>query len=249
MYYLTLIVVIIGFLMSGCAPANHDGMEGMDGMHVNDAASYSAENFSTGSGISFVIRKNNAVMTEFGVSHTKQMHLLVVRDDLTHFSHLHPVMGSGGLWSIPYTPEAAGTYWMYADFTDTDDSHSVQRFAQKYEGKTGAYGLKPDAGETKKVDGLSVHFSPLFNGKEATLAYEVTKGGKPVVLEDYLGAKGHAIVLTADGQYLHAHADTDDLSFRVTLPAADAFYRTFVEFQSDGKVHGVSFDIVQTPGN
>ncbi|HRH93922.1 MAG TPA: hypothetical protein PKV72_05325 [Candidatus Peribacteria bacterium] len=248
MYYLTLIVVIIGFLMSGCTPAAHDGMEGMDGMHEN-TASYSAENFSTGSGISFLIRKNNAVMTEFGTSHTKQMHLLVVRDDLTHFSHLHPVMGSGGVWSVAFKPEAAGTYWMYADFTDTDDTHSVQRFAQKYEGNNGAYGLTPDAAETKKVDGLSVHFSPVFNGKDATLAYEVTKNGKPVALEDYLGAKGHAIVLTADGQYLHAHADTDALSFRVTLPAADAFYRTFVEFQSEGNVHGTSFDIIQTGAN
>lgn len=245
MYYLTLIVVIIGFLMTGCAPASqHDDMAHMDSMAAGGGATYSVDPASTGSGIAFVIRKNGNVLTDFGIAHTKPMHLIVVRDDLTHFSHLHPVMGSGGVWSIPFTPNAGGTYWLYADFVDANGTPTVQRFSKTFAGNVGTYGLVPDSATTKKTDGISVRFTATANGKQTTLTYDATKGGKPVTLEDYLGAKGHAIVLTADGEYVHAHADTNVLSFQATLPSVNALYRTFVEFQTEGKLHDVSFDIV-----
>ncbi len=243
MYYITLIVVIVGFLITGCAPqsqhAGHD-MASMD--------TYTVESVSSASGIAFTVLNGQGPVTDFPMIHERPMHLIVVRDDLTQFSHLHPVMGSGGMWNVDFTPAAGGTYWMYADFADTKGRPVVQRFIRAYEGKLEPYGVKPDASVKKTVGGMNVEFSAVFDGKKAALTYVVTKGGKPVTLEPYLGANGHAVVLTADGQYLHAHAETGEaLSFEVTLPAEDAFYRSFVQFQVDGTVHTVSFDLVQRP--
>lgn len=35
--------------------------------------------------------------------HTKRMHLIVVRRDLTRFQHLHPTQSGDGTWSTPLT--------------------------------------------------------------------------------------------------------------------------------------------------
>lgn len=54
-------------------------------------------------------------VTKFEASHEKDLHLIVVRSDGTHFRHVHPVMDEAGLWSLPWQWQEAGTYRVYAD--------------------------------------------------------------------------------------------------------------------------------------
>ena len=49
-------------------------------------------------------------VTQFAVKHDKRMHVVVVRSDLTGYQHLHPTLGPDGVWSVPLTLNAPGTW-------------------------------------------------------------------------------------------------------------------------------------------
>ena len=66
-------------------------------------------------------------VTDFATEHDKQLHLIVVRADGTHFRHVHPERGADGAWSIPWQWEAAGTYRVFADFVPAEDDVAVER--------------------------------------------------------------------------------------------------------------------------
>jgi len=51
----------------------------------------------------FQILDAAAPVTRFQVSHDKQLHLIVVRRDLTGFQHLHPQLSPDGTWRTPLT--------------------------------------------------------------------------------------------------------------------------------------------------
>ena len=56
-------------------------------------------------------------MRDFDVEHTKRMHFIVVRRDMTGFQHLHPTENADGTWSVPVTLPEAGSYRVFADFS------------------------------------------------------------------------------------------------------------------------------------
>jgi hypothetical protein len=52
------------------------------------------------------------------VAHTKKLHLMVVDPTLQDYQHIHPVPGRRpGDWNFAMTPERAGVYRVFADFT------------------------------------------------------------------------------------------------------------------------------------
>ena len=57
------------------------------------------------------------MVRDFDVEHTKRMHVIVVRRDMTGFQHLHPTQRADGTWSVPVTLPDAGTYRVFADFS------------------------------------------------------------------------------------------------------------------------------------
>src|SRR5580765_5684318 len=54
------------------------------------------------------------VTTQFEQSHTKELHLIVVREDLSGFQHFHPTRGADGVWTATVTV-TAGRWRVYAD--------------------------------------------------------------------------------------------------------------------------------------
>ena len=68
-------------------------------------------------------------------------------------------------------------------------------------------------------------------GKESELTFDVTRNGKPVSLQDYLGAKGHLVALhEGDLAFLHVHPDANSLRFAASFLNAGT-YRLFLQFQ------------------
>src|SRR5919107_1447734 len=61
--------------------------------------------------------RRGRTVRHFDLEHTKRMHLIVVRRDMTGFQHLHPAQNRDGTWSVPATLSAAGTYRVFADFS------------------------------------------------------------------------------------------------------------------------------------
>ena len=101
----------------------------------------------------------------------------------------------------------------------------------------------PAPARTVAVDGLRVSLAEGATraGAESELGFTVTRGGRPVALRDYLGAKGHLVALRqGDLAFLHVHPDADRLRFGATFPTAGA-YRLFLQFKVNGAVQTVAF--------
>jgi hypothetical protein len=64
-----------------------------------------------------IVDDQGATVRGFDTEHTKRMHLIVVRRDLTGFQHLHPAQSRDGGWSTRLTLPEAGSYRVFADFS------------------------------------------------------------------------------------------------------------------------------------
>jgi hypothetical protein len=174
---------------------------------------------------------------DFDVEHTKRMHLIVVRRDMTGFQHLHPRQQRDGSWSVPVVLRDAGAYRVFADFSTGGRPRTLA--ADLFvDGTTRARPL-PAASDAVEVDGMRVALSaaPSRAGAESDLRFTVTRGGRPVALEDYLGAKGHLVALRdGDLAFLHVHPDEEAPRFMAEFPSAGR-YRLFLQFRVDGRLH------------
>jgi hypothetical protein len=190
-----------------------------------------------------VVEEDGATVKDFDIAHTKRMHLIVTRRDLTGFQHLHPEQATDGSWSLPLKLGEAGSYRLYADFAHEDEKTTLATDLRV----DGEADLKPlpapaataiiDGGYDVRLDAGDAHA-----GEEAELRYSISKDGETIVPEEYLGAGGHLVALReGDMAFLHVHP-TDDRgpAFGATFPTAGR-YRLFLQFQHDGRVHTVEF--------
>ncbi len=186
--------------------------------------------------------RDGATVRDFDVEHTKRMHFIVVRRDMTGFQHLHPVQGPDGTWSVPVTLPSAGSYRVFADFSVDDTPHTLADDLA-VDGSVRSQEL-PAPATSVDVDGLRVTLTEgaAKAGTESELGFTVTRNGRPVAIADYLGAKGHLVALRqGDLAFLHVHPDENSLKFMATFPTAGG-YRMFLQFQTaDGRVHTAAF--------
>jgi Cu+-exporting ATPase len=200
------------------------------------------EKGQSSSEIAFSVREGDAIFTDYGISHTQKMHFIIVRDDLHYFSHLHPTMDSQGIWHVDFKPEVGGTYWLFADFVDSQNGSYYPRFEKSFSGDKGQYGLVKDFTTAKTIGGYLITMKPSLSGNTATFTYNVTDAnGNPVQFEDYLEAKGHSILLTPNGDFVHAHTETIPPVFTTDI-VRGSFYRMYTQFQIGGKVITIPFD-------
>ena len=201
-------------------------------------------------------------LTEYTVSHERELHLIVVRADGTHFRHVHPELAADGTWSLPWTWDAPGTYRVYADFVPADDGEGTDVTLTRTVEVAGEYAAETPAGTvlTAEVDGLTVTLEgDLQAGSTAELTTEVTQGGEPVTdIEPYLGAFGHLVALReGDLAYLHVHPEGDEpapgelsgpqVTFATDVPTEGRYFLYF-DFQVDGQVHTAAFVVEAAAG-
>jgi hypothetical protein len=169
---------------------------------------------------------------KFATGHEKLMHLIVVSNDLAWFNHLHPEYLGNGEFTVTTTLPHPGTYKLYADYTPDGRNQEVPQQEITTDGASPAVPSAPvpdTIGErgwmTRKVTShpegdpetapgpsYEVAMMPmpmeLVAGQDAMLHFQVRDGSaKPINdLEPYLGAMGHAVILSSDTRvYLHAH--------------------------------------------
>jgi hypothetical protein len=178
----------------------------------------------------------------FDVEHTRRMHFIVVRRDMTGFQHVHPTQNADGTWSLPVTLRDAGDYRVFADFSVGEKAYTLADDIT-VDGAVRSRAL-PAPTRAVAVDGLRVALSEGATraGRESALAFTVTRDGAPVAIQDYLGAKGHLVALRqGDLAFLHVHPDADRLRFMATFPTAGS-YRLFLQFKTaDGRLHTAAF--------
>jgi hypothetical protein len=190
--------------------------------------------------------EDGQTVRDFDVEHTKKLHLIVVRRDLTRYVHVHPMQLADGSWTVPLRFADPGTYRVFADFTAKGEDRTTLGTDITVPGASTAETL-PAPVTSASTDGYDVAISSQAGeGDERELDFTVTRNGQPVAVEPYLGADGHLVVLRqGDLAYLHAHneegeAQPGPIRFMVEYPSAGS-YRLFLQFQHEGRVHTVAF--------
>lgn len=186
-------------------------------------------------------------VTRFAVVHDKPLHLIIVRDDLSGFQHLHPAMAADGTWSVPLTLAQPGRYRAYADFVALDtrgnQAAAVLGVDLTVPGTPVARPLPPPAG-TDHPDGLTVTMA----GTPAVGTVEPLLFTVDAPLQPYLGAYGHLVMVRqGDLGYMHIHPEPalagGAIKFWVAAPGPDT-YRAYLNFQVAGAVHTAEFTVV-----
>jgi hypothetical protein len=180
--------------------------------------------------------EDGATVRDFDVEHGKRLHFIVVRRDLTGFQHLHPTQRADGSWSTPLTLRAPGAYRVFADFVPRGGEKTTLGADVLVGGDFAPVAL-PAPSDRARVDGFDV----ALRASGETLRFTITRGGRPVDVEPYLGASGHLVALReGDLAYLHVHPHDDAVAFDAEFPSAGR-YRLFLQFKVGGTVHTVAF--------
>jgi hypothetical protein len=195
-----------------------------------------------------IVDENGEALRDFEVEHEKKMHLIVARRDLSSFQHLHPTLAEDGTWSTPLRLDEAGSYRVFADFK-RDGTNETLAADLAVDGPVDWQEIPAATSTAKTAGGYSVHVdSPeASTGEEAELSFSITRGGKPVEVEQYLGAGGHLVALReADLAYLHVHPTEGaghgdrEVAFATEFPSAGR-YRLFLQFKHEGQVRTAAF--------
>jgi hypothetical protein len=195
----------------------------------------------------FRLERDGETFVRVGLSHTKEMHLLGVRDDLTQFVHLHPERNEQGEWVIPFAASQPGSYRFYADFVTWQDEAYTLRFDRVYgavESQKNVINWQPEV-TTKTTGNFQVRLEKSETRDNVMYRYIMTTlQGNSVTAEPYLGALGHSVLLTEDGGYIHAHAlDTEATPTFIVSPKPTVPMRAFTQVQVEGAVQTFWFDV------
>ena len=204
----------------------------------------------SGDAVRFAFRvtgPDGSPVTDYTEAHEKDLHLIVVRRDLSQFQHVHPALSGDGVWSVDLDLTRAGSYRAYADVVPSELGRNVVLGADLDVAGDYRPVALPAAATSTAVDGFDVRMTGHPEaGVETDLTFTVSRDGEPVAdLQPYLGAYGHLVTLRAgDLAYLHTHPGEDaepgtpggpDVGFMTTFPSPGT-YRLFLDFQVDGVV-------------
>lgn len=197
-----------------------------------------------------IIKDDKAADLE--IVHEKELHLIVVNENLTWFHHLHPQKQKTGKYTVTETFPEGGNYILYADFKAVGD---VQKVSMHEIFVSGDSLSKPDIHNTKWVSETEGLTATLVNGddfitkRNQKLEITVEKDGKQFSVpdfENYLGATAHIVVIANDDkEFLHIHPGSN-VKFPILGEAHftdPGLYRIWVQFQISGKMHTVDFTV------
>ncbi|MBL8799271.1 MAG: hypothetical protein JNM56_35625, partial [Planctomycetia bacterium] len=193
------------------------------------------------------------MVKEFETIHEKQVHLIIVREGLDQFAHIHPEIDRSGTITADYTFPLGGKYRLFADHkpagkgattatTDVKvagDAPSAPELASNVPGKVIGDGLNAE---------IAVDNAKAGGGTKIAFTLVDPTGRPAADLQPYLGAMGHLVIIGADGlEYVHAHpAEKKSPAGQVEFEAhfrKPGIYKGWGQFQRAGVVHTVPFVI------
>jgi Cu+-exporting ATPase len=149
------------------------------------------------------------------VSHEQEMHLIVVRQDLQIFQHVHPVRtGNPGEYQVDLTFPEPGTYVLYDEFMRSNGLDIVQRDELVVGAASGAASLAEDRAPKTVANDARVSIQGgegLRAGQESSFTFRIDnpRTGEAVRdLRPYLGAPAHVVILDeAAASFAHTHGE------------------------------------------
>ena len=203
-----------------------------------------------------ILQSDGAPVISFAEVHEKQVHLIVVRRDLTGYWHLHPTADGNGIWTVLLPELEAGGYRVFADFSPAGSGESFTVSADLAVDGDGAARELPAPATRFAIEDYEVDLTgALVPGQPSRLTFSVRRAGRQVTdLQPYLGAYGHLVaVRAADLAYVHVHPDGapgdgatapgPDVTFHAHVADAGA-YRLFLDFRHGNTVRTAEFTLV-----
>lgn len=200
-----------------------------------------------------VLTSSGRPLLDYTEEHEKDLHLIVVRRDLTGFQHVHPTLDrETGTWSTDVRLRP-GVWRVIADFTPEGWEGLTLADDVSVPGRLAPVELPSDdqpiavltTDEGTYTVGLEGDTAP---GAGTVLTTRILLDGEPVTdLEPYLGAFGHLVAIRAgDLGYLHVHPEEGDpgpaVDFATAFPTPGT-YRLFLDFQHRGAVRTAAFTV------
>jgi DMSO/TMAO reductase YedYZ heme-binding membrane subunit len=204
-------------------------------------------------------KRTGRPLTRYQVLQEKLMHVVVLRQDLNSYAHIHPEHDGGDTFTVVHTFPTDGTYGLFVEYSPPDFYENLS-IAQV---RVGSTNLSSPA--SLSVDNRSKVFEDAYrvtltvpetirvnDTVDVTLTLTDEKTGEPIVdLETYLGAFGHMSAASEDMQaYTHVHPLTVPLvpsdlggpsvQFSTFFPKPGK-YKLFTQFQHKGKVFVTDF--------
>ncbi|MEA5571699.1 hypothetical protein [Calothrix sp. UHCC 0171] len=200
--------------------------------------------------------KSGKTVSNFDTFQEKQMHLIVVSDDLRFFQHVHPSHKGNGRFEVSPDFPAPGSYTLFSDYKPTGQQEQVSVQKITIPGEVPFPTTLEKFSHIKVLADTKVNLTlptkKLIAGKEVKLSFNVQerKQNQPVKdLQPYLGEKGHLVILKSSSplttsDYIHAHPLKDSrdgqINFTSSFPSPGT-YKVWLQFNRNGKVKTADF--------
>ena len=196
-----------------------------------------------------VLGQDGRPIRDYAVTHERELHLVLVRRDLSGYRHLHPARDRSGTWTTPVYL-SPGVYRVIADFQPRGEAEALVLGVDLAVSGNAHPGLLPEPSTESGIDGYLVTIDgKLAPATTSRISFDISRNGAGVNdLQPYLGASGHLVALRAgDLAYLHVHALGDGLAFDVEVPSPST-YGLFLDFKHRGVVRTAEFTAVARAG-
>ncbi len=196
---------------------------------------------------------------ELAITHTKNMHVMVVDPSLQDYHHVHPQAdGLNGQYTFEFTPNRAGAYQLFTEIVPLRTRRQIIATGQ-IEVAGSASPMQFDRQPHCVVDGIRFDIggvpARLRTGVDYRFDLAVSaEGGGAVELEEVMGAQGHMVAFDAAGKgFAHMHPidsvasarslDVEpELAFLFNVPNP-GWYRVFAQIQVAGRGVFGHFDL------
>ena len=198
-----------------------------------------------------IMGEDGSPIRRFDVLHEKLVHLIVVREGLDEFAHLHPEVDSEGMITIEFDFPKSGKYRLFADHQPQGKTPGLAAGELIVAGDDGpAVALVPNAASEVTVGEIKAHITIQPANDATTVRFQIVDAAGQAVddLQPYLGAMGHLVVISAVSlEYVLAHplseartAPDGTVEFLAHFPKP-GIYKAWGQFQRVGSVFTVPF--------
>jgi hypothetical protein len=194
-------------------------------------------------------------VNKFDIFQEKIMHLIVVRDDLQFFDHIHPEYRENGRFEVTANFPESGNYTLFSDYKPAGNKENVSLMNITIPGTVPLPKNLEKFTKTKTISDTKVNLNisekNIKAGQSVTLSFDLKDNkNQPIQdLQPYLGEKGHLVIVKSSSpltssDYIHAHAikNTPDgkIEFHTKFPKPGT-YKMWMQFNRNGQIKTADF--------
>lgn len=199
--------------------------------------------------IEVIEKQTKQRIKEFNLLHEKLIHVIIVSEDLSQFSHVHPVFDyKEGRFTVYHIFPETAKYKIWVDFKPKNGNQTLVTF--KLDNMIGAankpISFKKERQYTKQID-KNYYVNLLIpkeikSNKPVDLAFVILdQNSNPITdLTPLMGAGGHSVIISSNLQeFLHVHPTKEvssdwkggpEISFNTVFPYP-GLYKAWGQFQ------------------